>query len=119
MELYELVLDELMKSPTSNGDQPTSTRSSLYLKVSESLMEMPRKIGIAQGPKTGEVEVSWVDFASDMVSKLHGLNIKGRIILHRESTCFLKRFELLAPEGMQGFSDLLHLNEAASTCSTT
>jgi hypothetical protein len=108
MDLYELILDELTEEPESNGGEPAPSRSSLYLQVSESMREMPRKIEIAQGPNTGEIEVTWVDFASDMASRLHGLNIKGRVILHRESTCSRKRFELLTPQGRQGLLDALH-----------
>lgn len=106
MDLYELILDELTKEPGSNSGEAMPSRSSLYLQVSESMMEMPRKVEIAQGPKTGEIEVSWVDFASDIASRLHGLNIKGRVILHRERTCPNKRFELLATQGAQGLSDV-------------
>jgi hypothetical protein len=90
-DLYNLVLNEFKSD--------VGMACSLRLKVSESLREMPRKVEIAQGPDTGEIEVSWVDAAGEIASKLHGLNVKCRITLHRESTCSQKKSELLASAG--------------------
>jgi hypothetical protein len=92
--LYGLVLNEL----DSRDGGLAADEKSLNLKVSERLREMPRKIEIAPGQEAGEIEVSWVDAASDMASRLHGLNVKGRITLHRERTCSEKKFELLTSE---------------------
>jgi hypothetical protein len=96
-DLYNLLLIELQNQPGSDCSKDDSFR----LKVSQSLDEMPRKIEIAQGLGTGELQVSWVDGASDAAYRLNHLDIKGRITLHRESTCFNKRKEFLSPQGAQ------------------
>jgi len=106
MDFYELILGELAKKTTSNRGEAIPNHDSLYLQVLESMKEMPRKIEIAPGPRAGEIEVSWIDFASDMASRLHGLNIKGRVTLHRERTCHRKRLELLNMQGTEGFTDI-------------
>jgi hypothetical protein len=94
--LYELVLAEIKKGPGEETVDEVEKDSSLRLKVSESLRQMPRKIKMVQGSKGGEIEVSWTDMESDMASRMHGLNVECRVTLHRESICAQKRNFLLA-----------------------
>jgi len=96
-DLHNMLLIELQNRPGSDCSQD----SSLRLKVSQNLDEMPRKIEIAQGPEVGEVQVSWVDSASDAAFRLNGLDIKGRVTLYREGTCLHKREDLLSTQGAQ------------------
>lgn len=102
-DLYNLLLIELQNRPGSDCSQD----SLLRLKVSQNLDEMPRKIEIAQGPEVGEIQVSWVDGASDAAFRLNGLDIKGRVILHRKSTCFNKMKDLLSTQGAQCMSQYI------------
>ena len=56
-------------------------------------------IDIVHGDNDGEILVSWTDPESSLLSKLHHLNVKCRVTLHRESTCSQKRFDLVGPTG--------------------
>lgn len=100
-DLYDLVLTELGKGQTIEPDGLTETEGSLRLRVSGSLRHMLRIVEIAPGERLGEIEVSWTDQESDMAYKMHDLNLKCRITLHRESTCSNKKLDLLGPEGEQ------------------
>lgn len=99
-ELYDLVLVEINKERDTEPGVLKEKENSLRLKISESLRQMPRMIDIIHGDNDGEIYVSWTDPESSLLSKLHHLDLKCRITLHRESTCSQKRFDLVGPMGM-------------------
>jgi hypothetical protein len=98
-ELYDLVLVEIKKERDTECGALREKDNSLQLRVSESLRQMPRMINIIHGYNDGEVLVSWTDPESTLLSKLHHLDLKCRVTLHRESTCSQKRFDLVGPKG--------------------
>jgi hypothetical protein len=84
--------------PDSSFGGETVSDGHLRTEVWQSLGQMPRKIGITQGSRSGEIKVSWVDIASQR-AKSYGLDLKCRITLHRERTCKGKKEkEFLVPE---------------------
>jgi hypothetical protein len=96
-DLYELLLVELSKSPsTTDNNQSEVNDSSLRLKVSESIEQMPCKVGVTPGAQSRELVVSWVHTESEKANRLHGLDLKGRVILHQMSTCAARVSELLS-----------------------
>jgi hypothetical protein len=56
---------------------------------------MPRLIETAPGRNAGEIDVTWMDSESDIAARLHGLDVKYRVTPHCESTCAMKRFDLV------------------------
>ena len=98
-ELYDLVLVEFNKERDTEPGVVKEKDNSLRLKVSESLRQMPRMIDIIHGDNDSEILVSWTDPESSLLSKLHHLDLKCRVTLHRESTCSQKRFDLVGPMG--------------------
>ncbi len=98
-ELYDLVLVEINKERDIESGLLEEKDNSLRLRVSESLRQMPRMIDIIHGDNDGEILVSWTDPESSLLSKLHHLDLKCRVTLHRESTCSQKRFDLVGPTG--------------------
>lgn len=94
--LYDLVLVEL--SNGSNGQQSRCSHTDDYLRqlVSEKIDQMPCMVEVVQGEAAGVLEVTWVHSESEKISRLHRLELKGRITMHRESTCADKKSELLA-----------------------
>ena len=99
MGLYDLFLLELIKDRDSDQNALRERDSSLRLGVSENLRQMPRMIQIARGDHAGEISVTWTDSECGLLAKLHQLDLKCRVTLHRESTCSHKRFDLVVPEG--------------------
>jgi hypothetical protein len=95
--LYELVLEELMRQPRLEHRNFCESKASLYQKVCENLRQMPRMIQVDTGPLPGEIIVSWIDMEGEMVSKAYGLNPICQVTLHRESSCSLKRDDLIRP----------------------
>jgi hypothetical protein len=98
-ELYDLVLVEVSKRRNTDHDALQEKDSSLRLRVSESLRQMPRMIETTHGDNPGEIVVSWIDPESSLVAKLHHLDLKCRVTLHRDSTCSHKKFDLVGPKG--------------------
>jgi hypothetical protein len=92
--LYDSVLVEV-----SNGSNPRegSSHADDYLRqlVSEKMDQMPCMVEIVRGEAAGALEVSWVHAESEKISRLHHLELKGRITMHRKSTCAEKELELL------------------------
>ncbi|KFX87760.1 hypothetical protein V490_08034 [Pseudogymnoascus sp. VKM F-3557] len=97
-ELYDLVLVEIIREKECGALKEKD--DSLRLRVSESLRQMPRMITITHGYNDGEILVSWTDPESSLLSKLHHLNLKCRITLHRESTCSQRRLDLIGPSDL-------------------
>jgi hypothetical protein len=92
--LYDSLLVEL-----SHGSNPQQNRNSdNYMRqlVSEKIDQMPGMVDISQGGGAGVLKVSWVHAESEKISRLHHLELKGRITMHRKSTCADKRSELLS-----------------------
>ncbi|CZR65305.1 uncharacterized protein PAC_15205 [Phialocephala subalpina] len=97
--LHDLVLVELSKG--SGTQQNRCSRSEDYLRqlVNEKIDQMPCMVEVVQGEAAGVLEVSWIHVESEKISRLHRLELKGRITMHRESTCADKKSELLALSG--------------------
>lgn len=92
--LYDWILLEL-----SRGSNPQHNRhSDNYLRqlVSEKIDQMPSMVEISRGRAAGMLKVSWVHAESEKISRLHNLQLKGRISMHRKSTCADKRSALLS-----------------------
>lgn len=96
-ELYDLVLMELDKRRTEQEKTIFETEGLLRLKLIENLRQMPRLVKTAPGSSSGEIDVTWMYVESDLVAKLHGLDVKCRVMLHRQSTCATARYDLVAP----------------------
>jgi hypothetical protein len=95
--LYQLVLEELKRHPGMIAGESSDSDSSLYQRVCESLRQMPMMVEASPGRQSGEVEVSWTSLEGDHFSRMYHFDPKCRITLHRESTCSLRRDDLLAP----------------------
>lgn len=92
--LYDLVLVEL--SNGSNSQQHNHSNNYMHQLVSEKVDQMPCMVKVVQGEAAGVLEVSWVHAESEKISRLHHLELKGWITMHRNSTCSDKKSELLA-----------------------
>jgi hypothetical protein len=92
--LYDSVLLELSSRP--NPQQ--QSRSDHYMRqlVSEKIDQMPCMLKVAQGEAGGVLDVSWVHPESERIFKLHHLELRGHVVLHRKSTCAALEAELLA-----------------------
>jgi hypothetical protein len=95
-ELYNLILVELSRECSLELGSAPDTDSSLHQKVSEKIRQIPHKVECMPGSLAGVIHVSWVDPESEKDWKLHGVSRRGRVILHRETTCSKKKLELLA-----------------------
>lgn len=98
-KLYNLVLVEINKERDIKSGVLEEKDNSLRLRVSESLRQMPRMIDIVHGENDSEILVSWTDPESSLLSKLHHLNVKCRVTLHRKTTYSQKKFDLVGPTG--------------------
>lgn len=88
-DLYDLILIELENSTSSE------TNSALRLRISEKLRNTPFKVEVSPGENNGEIRVSWIDTEADRDWKLYGLDRKGTVVMHQESTCSRKKNDLL------------------------
>jgi hypothetical protein len=102
-ELYDLILVELSRLPSLRSSSASDNFS--RRKVGEKIRQTPYKVEVSQGERTGEIKVSWTESESDRVWKKYGLLRKGRVSLHRESTCSTKKHQLLSPS--KCFNDAL------------
>lgn len=91
--LYRLVLEELARQPGEKIEQ-AETDNLLQHRVRENLIQMPIMVTANMTENRGEILVSWTDL--DSVSKLHQLNSRCRVTLHRESTCSPIKHHLLS-----------------------
>ncbi|KAJ5046834.1 uncharacterized protein L3040_004059 [Drepanopeziza brunnea f. sp. 'multigermtubi'] len=93
--LYETILHDLKK-----GGQPLLQKSfesniSLRQKLDVNLRQMPRIVELIPGKSTEELMVSWTDLESNMISRLHGLDMMYKATLHKRSICSDKQFDLI------------------------
>jgi hypothetical protein len=94
--LYDLILVELSKGSSTQENRSSDTAEHLRQMVREKIDQMPCMVEVIQADLAGVLEVSWVHAESEKISKLHHLELKGRVTMHRESTCADKKSELLA-----------------------
>ncbi|KAE9373626.1 hypothetical protein N431DRAFT_338191 [Stipitochalara longipes BDJ] len=92
--LYELVLDEVMRHPGLVHRERCESKATLCQKISENFRHMPMMIETCLGGP-GEIIVSWIDMDGGMVSRVYGLDPKLAITLHQESSCAIRRGDLL------------------------
>jgi hypothetical protein len=96
-ELYSLILVELSKGPNSKKNKSVGSYASLRLNVSEKVLQMPVLVEALPGEYPGQIRVSWVHLESQKVFQIHRIDPKGRVTLHRESTCAHMKECLLSP----------------------
>jgi hypothetical protein len=94
--LYDSILVEL--SNLSNALQSRNSDDYMRQLVGEKIDQMPCLVEVAQGEEAGVLEVSWVHAESEKISRLHRLELKGQITMHRKRTCE-KKSELLVSGG--------------------
>ena len=104
LELYGLILPEVLKSLYLTQSKSKALERSLRSEAQEKLPQMPRGIAVSSTQHGGELEVSWLDGESGLVSKYFP-DTKVHIVLHRE-TCSAKRLDLVHREGMLIFCNL-------------
>lgn len=97
-DLYDMVLMEVDKDRREKHGA-VEEDGLLRLRLVENLRQMPRVIETAPGCNPGEIDVTWMDSEGDLAARLHGLDVKYRVTLHRERTCAQKRFDLVTPDG--------------------
>jgi hypothetical protein len=93
-----MILMELGECYTGQEDTIMETDGLLRLRLVENLRQMLRLVEAAPGSSSGEIDVTSMYAESDLVAKLHGLDVKCRVILYRESTCTAARYDLVAPD---------------------
>ena len=93
-DLYDMVLMEVGKDSGA-----VEADGLLRLRLAENLRQMPRLIETAPGCNAGEIDVTWMDSESGLAARLHGLDVKYRVTLHRASTCAIRRFDLVTSNG--------------------
>lgn len=98
-ELYELVLAEIMPSLDLEKDAAGTVSRSLRHKARDKLRQMPRNIKVLATENPLELEVSWADCDSSLLSSLYGIDVQYCVELHRKSTCSEKKQMLLAGSG--------------------
>lgn len=98
-ELYDMILMEVDKHRGEQGHGAMEADGLLRLRLVENLRQMPRVIETAPGCDPGEIDVTWMDFEGGLTARLHGLDVKYRVTLHRERICALKRFDLVTLDG--------------------
>jgi len=99
VRLYDLILLELAKTTSTSG-RNLPDADNLRVQVSEALRHMPQMISISAKDHVQALSVNWMYAASDMDRKAHGVDLKCRVTLHRESTCSNKKYVLINYEGM-------------------
>lgn len=102
-ELYELAVQEILETSTSNHAEAMKFARSMRLKVREKLQQMPRMISIkTDGPR--KLVVSWTNGENDLIREALGNIGTYYVILHRDQTCSQKRSEYLFRPNRQGTS---------------
>ena len=88
---------EISKHPGEPNEEFPETHAALRRKVAEKMHQMPCMLEVSAPAETfDQLDVTWVHPESSKMSKLYGLEWKGRVTLHRESTCLDKKRALLA-----------------------
>lgn len=96
VDLYKMALQELKRHPEKDHDERSESDDVLYLRVLESLREMPITVEARTTNRAGEIEVLWADLDRDVASRVFGMEPKCQVTLHRKSTCGARRHDLLA-----------------------
>ena len=103
LRLYELILEELARH-TETRRLSIESDGSLSQRVRETLSQMPIMIKAVPGDLPCSVDVSWADL--DLIAKLHGLQPRCSVVLHRESSCSGAKSDLIR-RGMYSATQLL------------
>jgi hypothetical protein len=90
---------EVDKHGVEQGHEAVEADGLLRLRLVENLRQMPRVIETAPGCNPGEIDVTWMASEGDLAARLHGLDVKYRVTLHRERTCALRRVDLVTSDG--------------------
>lgn len=99
LDLYDSVLQSLRSCNSyATDDSPTV----LVQRVDDTLRQMPRNVKFEKVKTAGELTVSWTDAESKIALDVHGIQLKCKVTLHRESTCASKRDQLLNTDGKFG-----------------
>lgn len=93
--LYDLILVELSKGTDAHHNKSPHSEDYLRQMVSERIDQMPCMVHVDKGDVGGVLIVRWVHAESERLSKIHSLELMGRVTMHRESTCAVKKLELL------------------------
>jgi len=98
-DLFELAINEI-RGPL-NLDQSESV--TLRRVARERIRQIPRLIKVLRTCRANDLEVSWSGNESVIISKKYGANILYHVILHKMSTCWPKKGELLHQAGTYPF----------------
>jgi hypothetical protein len=99
--LYDHVLCELKKLPGAGNELTSEVTISMRLRVHDHLRQMPRMIKLWQGKQGGELEVDWYSPDAAAFWRQYGVDLQSIVTLHRESTCFEKKSDILSSGGKQ------------------
>jgi len=117
-DLYDSLVAQLLRTQRNSRHSLSGTQKSMTRMVEQKISRIPTRVTIFRGELPGELGVRWWDFDSDRVYWTHGrLLRKGRITLHRESTCSHMRNEPLSTR--KSLSSLLssgHLRHQRCEC---
>ena len=93
--LYDLILVELSKGPDAEQNKCSHSEDYLRQMVSERIDQMPCMVHLVLGDVGGVLIVEWVHIESEKLSKIHSLDLMGRVTMHRETTCSDMKLKLL------------------------
>jgi hypothetical protein len=99
IDLYDMIIMEVDKCPGEQGHGAVEADGLLRLRLVENLHHMPRLIETAPGRNPGEIDVTWLDSEGGLAARLHRLDVRCRVTLHRESTCAMRRHDLVTSNG--------------------
>lgn len=104
IELYGLILPEIIKGVSVTRSRSSDLERSLRSEAQEKLQQMPRGIKVSSTQRGGELEVTWLDGESALLSRYFP-DATVHVTLHRETTCSGSRRDIIHHEGK---SLLLH-----------
>lgn len=100
-ELYELAVQDIVETLTSNHTDAMKFARSMRLKVREKLQQMPRMISMKKdGPR--RLVVSWTNGENDLIREALGNIGTYYVTLHQDQTCSQKKYEYLFRPQRQG-----------------
>ena len=94
IDFYEMLLVEMSRESVKM--ECPETDAHLRNRVNENILQMPCMVTAMPGIIAGEIEVSWLGTESEKAFRQHRLAHKGRVTLHRESSCSIRKHDLLA-----------------------
>lgn len=94
-DLFELALNDI------RGQLKLTPSESVTLRrvARERIQQIPRLINVSRTGQANELEVSWTGNECGIISKKYGTNIRYHVTLHKVSTCWPKKDELLHQAG--------------------